>query len=302
LWSNGELREVACDCCGADDAIRVIVRPDGLTVVECRACGLAYVSPRPRPELIDQLYDAGYFEGEHEDVGYRSYMRPNRAERIRSRRAMAERLRILRIHEDIRGRTVLEVGCATGEFAARAARAGGMVTGADVSQAAIDAAREAHGRVAQFSVGDYHAEAGPWDVVCAFEVIEHVNSPSDFLSSMRSKVKPGGLLFISTPDYQRSKEVGPERWIGFILSLEHLTFFSHDVLASLAARTGFRVEAWYGLGGGIAEHPAPRSRARRLLSTSGLVRPLRTAKAFFESPPRYQLHQTGHNVLMVLRG
>jgi 2-polyprenyl-3-methyl-5-hydroxy-6-metoxy-1,4-benzoquinol methylase len=252
--------------------------------------------------VIDRLYDAGYFEGGHENVGYRSYMRPNCAERIRSRRAMAERLRILRMHEDIRSRTVLEVGCATGEFAALAARAGGMVTGTDVSHAAIEAAREAHGRVAEFRVGDYHAEPGPWDVVCAFEVIEHVHSPADFLTSMRAIVRQGGLLLISTPDYERSKEVGPERWLGFTLSLEHLTFLSHDVLASLAARMGFRVEAWYGLGTGIAEQPALKSRPRLLLSASGLIRPLRTAKALVESPRRYQLHQTGHNVLMVVRG
>jgi hypothetical protein len=43
-WGREELVAVACDLCG------------GREVVLCAACGLAFVLPRPRDELVQPLY------------------------------------------------------------------------------------------------------------------------------------------------------------------------------------------------------------------------------------------------------
>ena len=40
----------------------------------------------------------------------------------------------------------------------------------------------------------------PSKVVCAFEVLEHVQSVDGFLTSLEQLVKPGGRVYLSTPN------------------------------------------------------------------------------------------------------
>ncbi len=54
-WGREELVAVACDLCGGCEVTPYYVRPDGLEVVLCAACGLAFVLPRPRDELVQPL-------------------------------------------------------------------------------------------------------------------------------------------------------------------------------------------------------------------------------------------------------
>jgi SAM-dependent methyltransferase len=42
------------------------------------------------------------------------------------------------------------------------------------------------------------ADVPPFDVVCAFEVVEHSNDPIATLRAMQSRLKPGGLMVLST--------------------------------------------------------------------------------------------------------
>lgn len=43
-WGREELVAVACDLCGGREVTPYYVRPDGLEVVLCAACGLAFAS------------------------------------------------------------------------------------------------------------------------------------------------------------------------------------------------------------------------------------------------------------------
>lgn len=54
-WGHDGLVAVACDLCGGREVMTYYVRPDGLEVVLCAVCGLAFVLPRPRDELVQPL-------------------------------------------------------------------------------------------------------------------------------------------------------------------------------------------------------------------------------------------------------
>jgi hypothetical protein len=57
-WGRDGLVAVACDLCVGREVMTHYVRPDGLEVVLCAACGLAFVLPRPRDELVQPLHRA----------------------------------------------------------------------------------------------------------------------------------------------------------------------------------------------------------------------------------------------------
>ena len=78
-----------------------------------------------------------------------------------------------------------------------------------------------------------------FDVVCAFEVFEHLTDPIDVGEKLRRILRPGGLFFLSTLVYKPERD-GPD-W--FYLSKEagqHVTFWSKQALGWFAARFGFQ--------------------------------------------------------------
>jgi SAM-dependent methyltransferase len=290
----GTLEHVPCDGCGADDARPVTTRPDGLTVVECR-CGLAYLSPRPVD--LSQFYEPGYFSGGQEGIGYGDGECRTWIDGLRRSREMRARLTALQDSVDLEGADLLEIGCGTGDFAALAAEAGATVKATDLSAEAVDLARRRHAGL-DVSQAAYNEVHGAYDIVCAFEVIEHVASPRAFLDAMSRLVRPGGVLALSTPDYAMAAQVQPDTWLGFAISMEHLFYLSNPVLAQMAGRAGFEVEAWFGMGDGRIPLPRSASRARQLAARVPFAR---QAKAWMETPPHYERSTVGHDLLAVLR-
>ena len=112
---------------------------------------------------------------------------------------------------------VLDAGCGTGYGSEELSRVAESVLAVDVSGEAIEYAREHHSRPnVQFVQGlctDVAAEDGSFDVVTAFEVIEHLSDWPQFLRECSRLLVPGGVLLVSTPNrsyYAETREtVGP---------------------------------------------------------------------------------------------
>ena len=102
------------------------------------------------------------------------------------------------------GLSLLDVGCGGGLLCEPMARLGAAVTGIDPSERNIATASvhaEEMGLSIDYRVAtaeDTRAAGATFDVVLAMEVIEHVPSPVNFVSTCAELLKPGGLLFIAT--------------------------------------------------------------------------------------------------------
>jgi SAM-dependent methyltransferase len=100
-------------------------------------------------------------------------------------------------------RSVLDAGCGVGYGSAYLAETAQRVVGLDLSEEAIAYARRRYGGPnVEFVVGDLLAlPQGPdtFDVVCAFETIEHLIDPERFVAEARRVLKPDGILVASTP-------------------------------------------------------------------------------------------------------
>ena len=103
-----------------------------------------------------------------------------------------------------RGKRVLDAGCGAGYGSAELAEAALEVVGMDVAPEAVDFAR-AHYQAPnlRFEQGSCvampHAEAS-FDLVVAFEVIEHLEDWRGFLTEACRVLTPGGQLIVSTPN------------------------------------------------------------------------------------------------------
>ena len=79
------------------------------------------------------------------------------------------------------------------------------------------------------------------DIVTLFEVIEHLADPVKFLKRAEEVVKPGGLVYLTTPNYDSlDRRILGVTWP--VIHREHLSYFTPETLHSmLRENTGFHV-------------------------------------------------------------
>jgi SAM-dependent methyltransferase len=134
------------------------------------------------------------------------------------------------------GRRVLDYGCGSGYGSAAIAGEARSVTGVDVSAEAIEYAR-AHYQQPNL---DYRViapaqplpfEAGAFQTVLSFQVLEHVSDPDAYLREIARVLEPGGTLVLATPD-RRTRLLPLQRpWNRW-----HLVEYSDQTLSRLLLR------------------------------------------------------------------
>jgi 2-polyprenyl-3-methyl-5-hydroxy-6-metoxy-1,4-benzoquinol methylase len=143
---------------------------------------------------------------------------------------------------DLRSAQVLEVGCSRGYFVEECLRHRLSIHGIDVSAKAIHAAGERglgeRCRCADAQSLDGRSESN--DIVIAWELLEHFDDPTDFLTSVRRQLRPGGWFIGSTPNGDSSwLRVLRDGWHGCSIPQYHRIYFSAQGLRSSFHRQGF---------------------------------------------------------------
>jgi len=241
--------------------------PGRWDMYQCEECQSAYLDPRPTVATIHMAYQCYYT---HETPprqatdelppwrrlvralanGYRNHRYGGQllpACKLgpwvlplfpRQRQALDRELRFLPLLKP--GARLLDVGFGSGEFMKLALRVGWKVSGVDPDPVAVGNALAAGLDVRQGDITAFEAEMGQFDVVTLSHVIEHVHEPVETIGHAYRLLKPGGLLYIDTPniDAYGHREFR-ESWRGLEIP-RHLVMFNWDSVAKLLIQSGFR--------------------------------------------------------------
>jgi 2-polyprenyl-3-methyl-5-hydroxy-6-metoxy-1,4-benzoquinol methylase len=228
-------RHPICPGCSGS-AFRPYARKGDYRFLRCESCGLLAVDPMPGETEIAEHYRAKFhggnyaairaFAGEYQAI-YRDYVH-----------WMARFLPLERAR-------TLDVGCFTGELLGllmNEARADAYGVELQEEAAQIAEARFP-GRVFRHNIdhpSDFLAD-GSFDAVTMMGLIEHVQEPAALLSRARALLKPGGWIFLQTPNSSSvparlSRQLWPP-----LAPVEHLHLFSERAIALALRRSGFEV-------------------------------------------------------------
>ena len=139
----------------------------------------------------------------------------------------------------IAGRTLLDLGCSTGEFLELVSYRRGIPTGVEIDQSA-----RTEGRARGLDILEEIPSGQQFDVVCAFQVLEHLAAPSDLVATISRILTETGRALIAIPNAGEVTEAGPS-WIGFRVDLEHVNYFTQAAVAHLLLRHGLYVEHFW---------------------------------------------------------
>lgn len=276
-WPVEDLERVSrCPVCrGADRELlhvgltdRVFCIADGKwTMFQCSTCASGYLDPRPTATSIGRAY-AGYYTHDAEVrplVRRKGYVRSILHDLINDYQNYRYKVRrtpvrksgrwILRLIPSLRagadaecrhlpvlpngGGRLLDIGCGNGGFLALAKQAGWDVEGIDFDPAAVETA-QARGldvRCGGYELLDKSREH--YDVISLCHVLEHVYDPKDLLQRIYQSLKPGGFLWLDTPNLQ---SVGARRFGPAWRDLDpprHLVLFNPESLKRCLHEAGF---------------------------------------------------------------
>jgi SAM-dependent methyltransferase len=233
-----------CPGCGSTRASGPLAfRGDGLPIKECADCGLIYVDPVPTRSALYARYDDGYFTGQSD------FFRGADYRELRDRsigEGNVTGFREIAAHFDLAGLSILEIGCATGALLQSLSRFHpARMVGIDLASSAVEFGRSRYGLdLRATTLEDAAFAPAQFDLIVMVDLIEHVFDLDGFMNRVLHCLKPGGAIYITTPDAGGFRAAG-DRWCHLYLNYEHVHYFSVESLTSLARRRGLEVdESW----------------------------------------------------------
>jgi SAM-dependent methyltransferase len=219
----------SCPVCGASST-REDVELGGYRLYLCPSCTVRF-APDAFEERVD--YDRVYRSAEYEGDQVRALESFDGTQ-------LAEHPTYRAFFDNVphpAGARLLDVGCGVGRFCQAAYALGWDVTGTDVSALAIATGR----KFARFpmrveTVEELIDQGDRFEVVTAFEVLEHLSAPVEFLSRVRQLLRPGGHAFCTVPNWHSAlvRTTSRPDWIPPI----HLLFFTGAALHRTAELSG----------------------------------------------------------------
>lgn len=135
-----------------------------------------------------------------------------------------------------RGRRLLDFGCGSGRFLLAARGQGWAVRGIEPAQPAVAAAVALGLAVSTQTPAELAAVDAQFEVITAFDVLEHLPDPVAALLALRPLLRPGGTLFVTTPNWASPlmQQATRADWLPPV----HLQFFTEQSLRECLRYSG----------------------------------------------------------------
>lgn len=161
-------------------------------------------------------------------------------------------------------RRVLDAGCGNGAFALWAASTGDEVLGLSDSSEDLQKAR-ARAAILQLSraafeeydlrrLDDDGERFGEFDAIFCLEVIEHVLDDVGLLRGLSARLRPGGLIYLSTPSHDHRPLFGEEAHLSGVEDGRHVRWgYSEEQLAGVLTDAGLEPVEFARFGGYLTQ-------------------------------------------------
>ena len=226
-----------CPACDQDSFVPYGTK-DTFEYVRCQSCATVYTNPRPSLDLLHEFYSTS----ENYEF-WNKYIFPSTEDVRRERifKPRAEKLAEICKRFDVAGGTFLEIGAAFGTFCEQVQNQEifDKVIAVEPTTGLAQTCRERGLETREQFVEDL-VEIDFAKAIAAFEVIEHLFAPTQFIQACHRILEPNGLLILSCPN-SKGFDVATLGTVSGTYDHEHLNYFHPESLSLLLNRNNFNV-------------------------------------------------------------
>jgi len=223
-----------CILCSSTDS-KTVFNENGIPILECNNCGHVFSSYEQ-----EEHYD-GYWEGENQsydlewwDTAHRAVYKDFITTYLKSEQG-----------------NLLDVGCGLGFFvkSVLTSKPNWQAVGYEISTQAVDFAKKNNGLTTVHAglVQNSKLPENSFDIITLWDVIEHIPKPHSLLNYLFSLLKPGGILFLQTPNFPiqlfkanlKVKLKGMQPNGHYLEAKDHVNNYKMFTLAELGKQCGF---------------------------------------------------------------
>lgn len=195
-------------------------------LVQCKDCGMVFSNEQPDQKTLVEFYSDGY--------DLTRYYSPITEKRYKE---------LLEEFEPYRNEgRLLDVGCGYGFFLQTSKEAGWDATGIEITDEAVKACtskglRMHHGTLESAVFPNDH-----FDVIVLIETIEHVIEVDQLLKEIQRVLRPGGLVYLSTPNFNAINRYRLKEKYDVVQYPLHLSYFTPATLKRFFESNGFKTK------------------------------------------------------------
>ena len=217
-WTIPKVPSRDCPLCiGQDTKTKLISRKGNFFYEQCQACKSIFINPMPK---LEKIYDKQYiaYHEHNTDLYYSRF---------------ANTLQQVADAHDIKGRDYLDVGCGEGHLMSAMSKLGWNVEGMD--------SRHPHKQCEGPILASLDHIDKKFDLISIVHVIEHVEDPETFISSVSKKLKNNGVLFLYGHDAARYS--GNNSWLPINTKFvgEHLQIMPSNIIEDMITESGLKI-------------------------------------------------------------
>jgi len=235
---NGRVRSdfverISCPLCEKID-YGILFQKEGFDFVQCLQCDFIFVNPQLKPDAYFDVY---------KDKSYSDIIKGlvTSSNDYRKKRFGKERMDIVEEYTEGTQNRLLDIGCTTGFLLEAAFDRGWDAYGVEMNQYAAEVARQKGLKVENSPVEDVNYPDRYFDAITIFDVIEHVRTPLPILSKINKLLRPEGMVYIYTPNWNCAERLIMGKECHFIWGSNHLNYFTQTTLQAALEKTGFEV-------------------------------------------------------------
>lgn len=224
----------SCILCQSSES-KTVFNENGTPILECKNCGHVYSSYEQEEHYegywdgAEQTYDLKWWDDAHRAVYsdfISTYLKQEKG-------------------------NLLDVGCGLGFFvkAVLTKKPGWSAVGYEISKQAVKFANEQNGMKTVYAglVQDSKLPNESFDIITLWDVIEHIPKPHSLLTYLHGLLKPGGILFLQTPNFPiqlakanlKVKLKGMQEGVHYLEAKDHVNNYKMHTLAELGKQCGF---------------------------------------------------------------